>query len=166
MGSATRVFLAHLRGVGVFDPNGDQVGKVRDAVVILRLEPNPPILTGLVVEVQHRRRIFVPMGRVTDIAGGQVLVTGTLNLRRFEKRENETLVAAELLDRQVTLLDTGDGSMTGGRLKRALQHIDHAETVLMTYGAGVADVDVTALDRKSTRLNSSHVKRSRMPSSA
>ena len=102
------MFLAHLRGVGVFDPNGDQVGKVRDAVVILRLEPNPPILTGLVVEVQHRRRIFVPMGRVTDIAGGQVLVTGTLNLRRFEKRENETLVAAELLDRQVTLLDTGE----------------------------------------------------------
>ena len=111
MGSATRVFLAHLRGVGVFDPNGDQVGKVRDAVVILRLEPNPPILTGLVVEVQHRRRIFVPMGRVTDIAGGQVLVTGTLNLRRFEKRENETLVAAELLDRQVTLLDTGEASI-------------------------------------------------------
>ena len=50
--------------------------------------------------------------RVTDIAGGQVLVTGTLNLRRFEKRENETLVAAELLDRQVTLLDTGE---TAGR---------------------------------------------------
>lgn len=108
MGSATRVFLAHLRGLGVFDPNGDQVGKVRDAVVILRLEPNPPILTGLLVEVQHRRRIFVPMGRVTDITGGQVLVTGTLNLRRFEKRENETLVAAELLDRQVTLTATGE----------------------------------------------------------
>ena len=32
----------------------------------------------------------------------------SLNLRRFEKRENETLVAAELLDRQVTLLDTGE----------------------------------------------------------
>jgi predicted RND superfamily exporter protein len=67
MGSATRVFLAHLRGIGVFDPNGDQVGKVRDAVAILRLEPNPPILTGLVVEVPPRRRIFIPMGIVLAI---------------------------------------------------------------------------------------------------
>jgi len=108
MGSATRVFLAHLRGIGVFDPNGDQVGKVRDAVAILRLEPNPPILTGLVVEVPPRRRIFIPMGRVTEISGSQVLVTGTLNLRRFEQRSNETLVAAELLDRPVTLLESGE----------------------------------------------------------
>lgn len=108
MGSATRVFLAHLRGIGVFDPNGDQVGKVRDAVTILRLEPNPPILTGLVVEVPPRRRIFIPMGRVTDISSNQILVTGTLNLRRFEQRSNETLVAAELLDRPVTLVETGE----------------------------------------------------------
>jgi len=108
MGSATRVFLAHLRGIGVFDPNGDQVGKVRDAVTILRLEPNPPILTGLVVEVPPRRRIFIPMGRVTDISSNQILVTGTLNLRRFEQRSNETLVAAELLDRPVTLVENGE----------------------------------------------------------
>lgn len=46
---------------------------------------------------------------------------------------------------RVTLLDTGDGSMTGGRLKRALEHIGHDDTVLMTYGDGVADVDITAL---------------------
>jgi glucose-1-phosphate cytidylyltransferase len=46
---------------------------------------------------------------------------------------------------RVTLLDTGDGTLTGGRLKRALEHIDGDETVLMTYGDGVADVDVTAL---------------------
>jgi glucose-1-phosphate cytidylyltransferase len=46
---------------------------------------------------------------------------------------------------RVTLLDTGDGTLTGGRLKRALQYIGHDETVLMTYGDGVADVDVTAL---------------------
>ena len=46
---------------------------------------------------------------------------------------------------RVTLLETGDGTMTGGRLKRALQHIGGDETVLMTYGDGVADVDVRAL---------------------
>jgi glucose-1-phosphate cytidylyltransferase len=46
---------------------------------------------------------------------------------------------------RVTLLDTGEQTMTGGRLKRALAHLAHDETVLMTYGDGVADVDVAAL---------------------
>lgn len=46
---------------------------------------------------------------------------------------------------RVTLLDTGEGSMTGGRLKRALAHIGHDQTVLLTYGDGLADIDVTAL---------------------
>ena len=91
-GAATRVFLARLVGIRVFDPNGDQVGKVRDAIVVLRIGANPPRLTGLVVEVQPRRRIFVPMTKVTAIDAGQVIVTGTVNLRRFEQRRNETLV--------------------------------------------------------------------------
>jgi glucose-1-phosphate cytidylyltransferase len=46
---------------------------------------------------------------------------------------------------QVTLLDTGEHTMTGGRLKRALEHIGHSDTVLATYGDGVADVDIGAL---------------------
>jgi Mg/Co/Ni transporter MgtE/sporulation protein YlmC with PRC-barrel domain len=102
------VFLARLAGIGVFDPNGDQVGKVRDGIVVLRTGNNPPRLTGLVVEVQGRRRIFVPMGKVTAVDAGQVIVTGTVNLRRFEQRSNETLVNAELLDRTVTLVETGE----------------------------------------------------------
>ncbi len=108
MTNATRVFLAHLAGLGVFDPNGDQVGKVRDAIVVLRIGASPPRLTGLVVEVQPRRRIFVPMTKVTSIDSGQVIVTGMVNLRRFEQRVNETLVNAELLDRTVDLVATGD----------------------------------------------------------
>lgn len=102
------MFLARLAGIGVFDPNGDQVGKVRDGIVVLRTGNNPPRLTGLVVEVQGRRRIFVPMGKVTAVDAGQVIVTGTVNLRRFEQRSNETLVNAELLDRTVTLIETGE----------------------------------------------------------
>lgn len=104
--AATRVFLARLAGIGVFDPLGDQVGKVRDAIVTLRLGSNPPRLLGLVVEVQPRRRIFVPMTKVTAIDAGQVIVTGALNLRRFEQRRNETLVIGELLERTVTLVAT------------------------------------------------------------
>jgi len=106
--AATRIFLARLSGIGVFDPNGDQVGKVRDGVMVLRTGLNPPRLTGLVVEVQPRRRIFVPMTKVTAIDAGTVIVTGTVNLRRFEQRPNETLVAAELLDRTVDLVASGE----------------------------------------------------------
>ena len=64
-------------------------------------------MLGLVVEVPGRRRIFVPMTRVTSIDAGQVITTGLVNLRRFEQRPTETLVLGELLDRTVTLLEDG-----------------------------------------------------------
>lgn len=108
MNSNARVFLAHLNGLGVFDPMGDQMGKVRDATMVIRTGNNPPRLTGLVVEVPPRRRIFVPMTKVTTIDSRQIIVTGTVNLRRFEQRRNETLVTAELLDRSVTLIGTDE----------------------------------------------------------
>jgi len=44
----------------------------------------------------------------------------------------------------VTLAETGNDTMTGGRLKRAERHID-GDTFMMTYGDGVADVDLNAL---------------------
>jgi len=45
---------------------------------------------------------------------------------------------------RVTLLDTGDATLTGGRLKRALPYLGD-ETFCLTYGDGVADLDITAL---------------------
>ena len=45
---------------------------------------------------------------------------------------------------KVTLLDTGDGSMTGARVKRAQQYVGN-ERFCLTYGDGVSDVDITAL---------------------
>jgi flagellar motility protein MotE (MotC chaperone)/sporulation protein YlmC with PRC-barrel domain len=107
-GVPSRVFIARLAGLAVFDPNGDQVGRVRDAVAMLRLGHQAPRVIGLVVEVQPRRRIFVPMTRVTSIDAGQVITTGLVNLRRFEQRATETLVLAELLDRKVTLIETDE----------------------------------------------------------
>jgi len=102
---APRVFVSHLAGVAVFDPNGDQVGRVRDMVVMLRVGGRPPRVLGLVVEVVSRRRIFLPMTRVTGVESGQVITTGVLNMRRFEQRQTETLVLGELLDRRVHLVD-------------------------------------------------------------
>ena len=45
---------------------------------------------------------------------------------------------------QVTLVDTGETTMTGGRLKRVRDYIED-EDFCFTYGDGVADVDITAL---------------------
>ena len=99
---ATRVYVARLAGLFALDPNGDQVGRVRDAVVRLRTTTRPPQVVGLVAELPVRRRIFLPIGRVTSFdPEAVVLGTGTLNLRRFEQRPNELLVLHDLLDRRV-----------------------------------------------------------------
>lgn len=45
---------------------------------------------------------------------------------------------------RVTLVDTGETSMTGGRLKRVLPYVD-GEDFCFTYGDGLADIDVTDL---------------------
>jgi Mg/Co/Ni transporter MgtE len=109
MSSGTRVFVARLAGLVVFDPDGEQVGRVRDVVVALRIGRDAPRVLGLAVEITGRRRIFVPIGRVLSIdPDAVVLGTGTVSLRRFEQRNGETLVLAELLDRRVTLLETGE----------------------------------------------------------
>jgi flagellar motility protein MotE (MotC chaperone) len=97
-----------LAGIAVFDPNGDQVGRARDAVARARTANQPPRVVGLVAEMPLRRRIFLPIGRVTAIESDAVMLnTGTLNLRRFEKRPGEILVLEELLDRRVTV-EPGD----------------------------------------------------------
>ncbi len=44
----------------------------------------------------------------------------------------------------VTLIDTGEDSMTGGRLKRVADYLEPDEPFLFTYGDGVADIDITA----------------------
>jgi Mg/Co/Ni transporter MgtE len=106
--TATRAYVSRLAGLTVFDPNGDRVGKVRDVVAALRVGTAAPRVLGLVLEVVARRRIFVPMGRVTGIDPSSVmLASGTINLKRFEQRRGETLVLGELLDRAVTIEESG-----------------------------------------------------------
>jgi Mg/Co/Ni transporter MgtE len=103
-----RIFLARLAGTAVFDPNGDPVGKVRDAVATLRSNNQSPRVLGLVVEVPLRRRVFVPITRVTSIESGTVVITGLLNMRRFEPRAGEMLVLGDLLDRTISLIESGE----------------------------------------------------------
>lgn len=46
---------------------------------------------------------------------------------------------------RVTLVDTGETTMTGGRLKRVADYVKEEEAFCFTYGDGVSDVDISAL---------------------
>jgi glucose-1-phosphate cytidylyltransferase len=56
----------------------------------------------------------------------------------------DVLDAAKVPDWRVTAVDTGARTETGGRVKRAAAHVV-GDTFMVTYGDGVADVDITAL---------------------
>ncbi|HEY4900959.1 MAG TPA: glucose-1-phosphate cytidylyltransferase [Terriglobales bacterium] len=66
-------------------------------------------------------------------------VTIDLQTNRIQMHENECEPW------RVTLIDTGAGTMTGGRLKRILPHVQDEEMFCFTYGDGVSDVDVGSL---------------------
>jgi flagellar motility protein MotE (MotC chaperone)/sporulation protein YlmC with PRC-barrel domain len=107
------VYVARLAGTSVFDPIGDQVGKVRDVVLLMGYPHRQrPRAVGLVLEVPGRRRVFIPLSRVTSMDTGQVITTGLVNMRRFAQRATEGLALAEVLDRTVTFVDgSGHGTV-------------------------------------------------------
>ena len=104
----TRIFLAKLAGTPVFDPNGDRVGKVRDAIASLRQDKLAPRILGFIVEVPQRRKIFIPITRVTSINDGGVFITGSLNIRRYQQRHGEIQLLSELLDHSTRLHENGE----------------------------------------------------------
>ena len=75
MAPVNRVFAAQLAGLPVFGPDGESIGKVRDVVAGLRLDQQPPRVLGLVVELATRRRVFVPMLRITSIEPNAVTLS-------------------------------------------------------------------------------------------
>jgi glucose-1-phosphate cytidylyltransferase len=50
----------------------------------------------------------------------------------------------EVPDWRVTLVDTGEETMTGGRIRRIERHLGDAEEFLLTYGDGVGNIDIHA----------------------
>jgi len=104
----SRVYVSHLAGRSVFDADGEPVGRIRDIVVSMGAGGSAPRVLGLVLEMHGRRRVFLPIGRVTSIENQQVVSSGLVNMRHFQQRPGETLVLGELLDRRVTLKATGE----------------------------------------------------------
>lgn len=61
----------------------------------------------------------------------------------FDMQKNEMTVHRKRAEPwTVTLVDTGDNSMTGGRLARVAEHIKDEEAFCFTYGDGVGDIDI------------------------
>jgi hypothetical protein len=106
--------LIHLSGVinrPLVDRNGDRLGRVRDLIVRIRDSPHPPIV-GAVVTIGGRD-LFVPVRKISAIEPGQVRFDGDrVDLRRFERREGELLLAQDLKARHLI-------NFVGGRLIRA-----------------------------------------------
>ena len=102
----SKIFVARLLGLDVFDPLGDRLGRLRDVVVVSRGPQKAPACVGVVVEVPGKRRVFVPMTRIQSMESTQIICSGLVNMRRFQQRGQEMLVVAEMFDRTVTFLDT------------------------------------------------------------
>jgi len=93
------------------DGAGDRIGRVRDLVVRLGDAPHPPVV-GLVVTIGERD-LFVPIRKVAAFEAGRVLFDGRrVDLRRFERREGELLLARDLLARHAI-------NFVGGRIIKA-----------------------------------------------
>jgi len=64
----------------------------------------------------------------------------------FNMKDNQMIVHEKRAEPwTVTLVDTGDESMTGGRLRRVSGYLENEEAFCFTYGDGVADIDIKAL---------------------
>tara|TARA_X000000950_G_scaffold84957_1_gene106928 strand:- start:14885 stop:15655 length:771 start_codon:yes stop_codon:yes gene_type:complete len=64
----------------------------------------------------------------------------------YDMTDNSKIVHNERAESwKVTLIDTGDTSMTGGRLRRVKDYVKDDEAFCFTYGDGVANIDITSL---------------------
>jgi len=91
---------------------------------------------------------YIALGYKAEVIKEYFLNYRTLNSDFTVNLSNGNLVAHQQdpVDWRVTLVDTGLDSMTGGRVKRMKDFIGD-EPFLLTYGDGVADIDIDALVR-------------------
>lgn len=110
--AAPRVLhLSLVVGGRLVDRSGVRVGRVDDLIVRLGEDEHPPV-TGLLASLAGRR-VFVPAEDIAEIAHGKVtLRSHRLDVRPFERREQEVLLRKDVLDRQVI-------NVEGARLVRA-----------------------------------------------
>ena len=64
----------------------------------------------------------------------------------FDMINNEKIIHQERAEPwRITLVDTGENTMTGGRIKRIKQYIENQDVFCLTYGDGVSNIDLNKL---------------------
>ncbi len=90
----------------IFDEGGDRIARVQDLVARLGDAPHPPIV-GAVIRIEGRD-LFVPIRKIGGLAEGRMTFEGKrVDLRRFERRPGEILLAEDLLARHLINLVRG-----------------------------------------------------------
>ncbi len=90
----------------IFDADGDRIGRVQDLVARLGDDAHPPVV-GAVIRIEGRN-LFVPIRKIGGLAQGKVTFEGRrMDLRRFERRPGEMLLAEDLLARHLINLVRG-----------------------------------------------------------
>jgi CBS domain-containing protein len=95
-GGPRRLYLSQLFRVPVTDRGGEHIGRLSDLIARLR-GADQPVLTGLVATVGGRS-VFVPIEQVSALGDRELRLTSArLDLRKFERREGEVLLRADVL---------------------------------------------------------------------
>jgi len=90
----------------IYDSNGERIGRVQDLVARLGNDAHPPIV-GAVIRIEGRD-LFVPIKKIGGLREGKMTFEGKrLDLRRFERRPGELLLAEDLLSRHLINLVRG-----------------------------------------------------------
>jgi magnesium transporter len=97
------LYLSQILGRPILDVEGERVATIKD--VIVRLGADHPPVTGLVARY-GRRDFFLPRVRISSLnEQGARLNTDILDLRPFARREDEILLARDVLDKQLIDVD-------------------------------------------------------------
>src|SRR3954453_15493640 len=106
------LFLSQCLGLPVREPSGEPIGTIADLIVAIGGKYPPVTGLGLLTD---RRRVFMPWRDVDgfDATGGRLRVR-TIDIGRFNRRQSEILLKADLLDRQIVDLEGGKGIRGNG----------------------------------------------------
>ena len=98
------LYLSQVLSRPIRDLDGESVATVKDVIIRLGEEDHPQV-TGLVARYR-RRDFFVPRWRITEFSErGVKLNSDLLDLRPFERRDGEVLLARNVLDKQLIDVD-------------------------------------------------------------
>src|SRR6184192_1146553 len=98
------LYLSQVLGRPIVDLEGERVATLKDVIVRLGEDDHPPV-AGLVARY-GRRDFYLPRARIAKLdEHGAQLITDTLDLRPFARRDGEVLLARDVLDKQLIDVD-------------------------------------------------------------